>query len=854
MTETAAPMKATGDTVKLTIDGVTVEVPAGTTVLNAARKQGIYIPTLCYLEKLLPIGSCRLCSVEITGIDSPVMSCTTPATEGMVVTTQSDALARYRQDMMRFILVNHPLDCPTCERSGECSLQNRTFELGVTSQAFATAESKKIPMADWNVIRYDQNLCVMCERCVRICREVQGVAALMFEGAGYDARVKPTMGEKLDCDFCGQCLSVCPVGALNSAIVLPVRSWEVEKVQTVCPHCAVGCSYHIDVKNGLIARIASDDSIGINSGNLCARGRFGFEAFSSDERLTAPMIRRDAKLSQVSWDEALSEVVDRLREVNNKHGEGSVAVLAGERISNEDAYALQKLFREGFKVGRLDTMSNMRAPGLNSGLFDEFGASAPVTSYEEIDSAGSFFFFGCDAAKENPVIANMVRMAMRDRGTPLYNASSRETGFEPEELERLRYNYGTETTLIAALIKLITEGEKGVDPSSASDRVDDHSMLVKTAGGVDLEKAAETTGVSLDEMRRVAEGITKEGAPMILMGKEIHDHPMGVEIVKAVSNLANLTGGKALLYREYSNTQGLNDMGVSPSHLPGYVKVDNPPQAGGDIFHDLSEGKVKGLFIVGADPTVHYADGKFVREAVQAAEFVAVTESFMTETAELADVVLPACVQPERDGTYTNNEGRPQLARKAVEPMGDSKPEWEIFREMARIGGIGGLDYKSAADINAQIAKNVPGYEKMTRSAVSFGDDIVDYPRGGKARGYEFETKPLEIGGDASYPYLAIIGNSLFHLDSLSRKSPTLNGIEPEASVDISREDAEGAGLSEGDKVVVESKQSKINAVVKVSGRSPKGVVFLPKCFENAPALRLVYRGDAATRVKIIKA
>ncbi|MGK7346315.1 MAG: molybdopterin-dependent oxidoreductase [Candidatus Nitrospinota bacterium M3_3B_026] len=849
MIETAAPTDITGS-VTLTINGASVEVPAGTTILNAATKMGVYIPTFCYLKKLLPIGSCRVCSVEVEGVDGPVMSCATPAADGMAVTTESEQLARYRQQMMRFILVNHPLDCPVCERSGECSLQDMTFELGVTNQIFATAERTRVPLADWNVLRYDKNLCVMCERCVKICREIQGVAALEFDGAGYAARVKPVGSETLDCDFCGQCLSVCPVGAISSAIVLPVRSWEVEKVRTVCPHCAVGCSYHVNVKNGLIARITSGDDIGINTGNLCARGRFGFEAFSAEGRLTKPLVRKNMKHEPVSWDEAVKTVVDRLNETVKKHGPDSVAVLASERITNEDAYLLQKVFREGFKVERLDTMSNMRAPELNSGLFETFGASAPIISYERIEKAGSFFFFGLDAARENPVIANMVRMAMRDHGTPLYVADSRETGFQPNELLRLRYEYGTEAALAAALIRLMAEGEGAIDPASAADGVDDPSLLVKTAGAVDPKEAAETTGVPLEKIEAAARGMAERGAPLVFIGKQIHDHPKGLEIVKALSNLARLAGGEALLYREYCNTQGVTDMGVAPSRLPGYEKGGSQPAAGRDIFHDLAEGTLKALVVAGADPTVHYPDGEFIREAIQAAEFVAVTESFMTETAGLADVILPACVQPERDGTYTNNEGRPQLVRKAVEPKGESKPEWEIFQAMAQAAGMD-ISYASAAQITGEIAQKVPGYTDVAEG----GAGRVSYPGArGKGRAFEFDPSPLQIKKDGAYPYLALIGNSLFHLDGLSRESEALNGIEPAAFVEINPEDAGAEGLKDGDAVTVESRQGSIKAVAAVTGKSPKGTVFMPKSFEDAPAYRLVYRGDAATFVRIKKA
>jgi formate dehydrogenase alpha subunit len=826
--------------VTLVLDGKTVTVPKGTTILAAARANGVYIPTLCYLKKLNPIGSCRICSVEVAGLSNPVMSCVTPVFEGMAVTTQSGKLATYRQDMLRFILTNHPLDCPVCERSGECQLQNKTFEMKVLA-AFATAERKKVPRADWRLMRYDRNLCIFCERCVKVCWEVQGFGALEIAGNGYSAVIAPTTGERLDCDFCGQCLSVCPVGAISSAVVFSARSWEVEKTQTVCPHCAVGCSFHVNVKNGTLIRVTSDDDIGVNNGNLCARGRFGFGFHQSGERLSTPVLKNGDVYTPVSWDVAMSVMVEKLNSIKAKHGAGSIAVIGGETLSNEDAYLLQKVFRDGLGVSLIDNTANMKNPALHEAVFDTFGASAPLASYEEIGKAGSFVFFGCDAEKENPVIANMVRPVMRDKDTPLYIFNTRNVGFTPKARARVRFNYGAETALIAGIIRALTEGPDGVKTDA---------LFVKSANAVSVESAARASGVSADEIKRIAGELKKAGSPLIFMASEVYGHPKGVEIVKGLSNLAAILGGKTILYREYCNTQGVNDMGLAPGHLPGYAKADGKTAGGGDVFARILDGRVKAVIIAGADPAFLYPDTGRVAKALASAEFVAVTSTFMTQTGRLANLVLPSATSAERDGTYTNNEGRVQLTRKALAPVGESRPDWMIFRDMGKLLGVE-THYGSERDVLAEINAKVPGYQGITADALAGGGCLVSYPdRGGKTAGFEFDVKPMDsAGGD--YPITAVVGNSLFQLGVFSGRCGPLQDVDHSAWIEIGAEDAGSCGLADGDMAVVQSRTGSVKAKVKVTQRSPKGVVFVMKNSEDAPGMSLAPADGGAVFVRV---
>lgn len=833
------PATAVGKTtrVKLVIDGKNVETHGGRTILQAASENGIYIPTLCYLKKLRPIGSCRVCSVEVEGNKGPVMSCVTPVSTGMVVKTDTKWIQDYRRQMIRFILVNHPLDCTVCERSGQCALQNKTVEFNIADQIFFTAEARaKQKPADWGVIRYDPNLCIMCERCVRVCHEVQGVLAYKIDGTGITARINTQDGKPLNCDFCGQCVAVCPVGSLSSGVTLPVRSWEVTRTKSICPHCAVGCSALVETKRNLVARIVSDDDDGVNTGALCARGRFGFQAYQSKARLTAPTERSGGEAKKIAWDAALDLVAGRLKEIKEKHGPDSVAVIASERISNEEAYLLQKVFRAGLGVNRLDTLSNMRNRTLNSGLFLRFGGLAPVIPYSMMEKAGSFLAFGCDMEKENPVIANMARMVMRDKGTRLYTANARNISFFPDPSLSVRYEYGAEAELASALA----------------------NGAAKPAGGVDGAKVS-----------ALAEALRVDGSPLIFIGKEIHDHPKSADIVAAILELAAKLGGWALLYREYANTQGTNDMGLSPANLPGYVKISHLASQAhyaakwgvtlgnltvneNDIFADLEAGKIKGLLVVGADPANHYPEGASALAAMGKAEFLAVVESFETPSSRIAHVVLPAAVTVEKDGSYTNNEGRPQMFIRAALPMGESRPEWEIFREIGLRFGLK-LGYKSAPEITGEIAGSVNGYEGLTAALLANGGGFASYPSEA-GKGGLMDASRQKDPRNAEYPLLMLTGNSLFHLDALSHNSPALNGIEPGVFAEISPEDAASCGLADGMAVIVETAKGSLKAVARVTKRSPKGVVFVPKGFEAAPALTLIGRGDGAAAARIRKA
>ncbi|MBF0169524.1 MAG: molybdopterin-dependent oxidoreductase [Nitrospinae bacterium] len=816
------------ETVTLTVDGIEVTVEKGAKVYDACVAAGVYLPGLCYDPKLSHFGGCRMCIVDIVnsrGRKSSKWACCEPATKGYAVTTTNAKIDKKRQIMMEFLLMHHPLDCPTCNASGDCGLQDAAFFVKQKKGRLPQTRRNEPLLIDNPVLERDFNKCILCGKCVLACNELQGNGAIDFQRRGFWAEVGTPYRIPLNCDFCGQCLAVCPTGSFQDHTEeYKGHDWEYAKTVTTCPFCGVGCSLVLNEKKGDIAKVTSDDHIGVNNGNLCARGRFGHEAYQADGRIETPLIRDGVRLLPATWEKALDTAAARLKEIVAQHGADSVALVGGEQLTNEDAYLLQRLAREGIKTPRIETLANLRAPRLHARLFDEFGADAPLTPYAAFEEAGAIVFLGADPEKENPVVGNMVRMIMRDNKTPLYIAHSRNTLFSPVEKAAARYRYGAETAFVAALTGAVKSGKADAALSAAH-------------------------GVAVATVETIAAGIAGK-SPVIVMGAEVADHPMGADIVAAVVALAKAAGGKSLLLREYANTQGTNDMGLSTSHRPGYAKAEGAAD-GADLFRLMADGKVKALVVAGADPVVQHADGAYVAEAIKGNLFTLVTTSYRSETALLADVVLPSCTPPEREGSYTNNEGRVQAVRQALAPFGEAKADWEIFAALgARLGMKSA--YGDAARITAEIAATVPGYEGLTGERIAQGDALVAYPKG-EAKTVSFTTEPLKIPAVESFRYLAHFGNSLYHLGSLSRASATLNKIDGRTWVEINPDDAAKDGLDEGEDVTLESKQGSIRAVVRVSDRSPAGTVFIPKNFENEPALKLVYRSDDVTRIRIAK-
>src|SRR3989338_224711 len=845
--------------VTLTIDGKKIVADSKKTVLEAAAENDIYIPTMCYLKKLNPIGSCRVCLVDIEGADDPMTSCQLPVMEGMVVSTKSDRVIELRQLMVKLILVNHPVDCTVCERSGECRLQDITYEFGISRQDLKAEPVERVKKYDWKLIRYNPYLCVLCERCIMVCHEVQGVSTYKIKNNGFRSVIDTVDEKPLDCDFCGQCIAVCPVGAMSSGLVLQVRS--------VCSYCGVGCPINLDVKKGKVYRVTSDDNIGINNGNLCAMGRFGYQFIDTEDRIKTPLIRKGDKLMPASWDEALKLVGDKFKEIKNSHGGEAIAGIGSERASNEDNYLFQKFFRTVLGSHNIDNPLNMENSSFGSGLFEKFDLPL-INSTEYIDKSDVIFTVGADACEENPVLGNIIRMTMRDKEARLIVAGSRDVGFRPPPDFRMVYKYDSEILLINGIIKEIVEGQgyrgKGQEIEGSKEFFD----YLK---GVRLEDVSSKTGVSVDLIKIIASKLGKAKSPVILCGREIYTHQRGVEIVHALQNLSNIINGNIILYREHCNSQGVNDMGVLPDMYPGYKKTSDIEAKGNfeklwrgtlpvkgkvtitNIIDDAIDGRVKALYVMGEDIINRSHNGGHVRGALEKIDFIVVQDMFLSETALFADVVLPSASFSVREGTWTNMEGRVQKINKAIEPIGESRADWEIIKELAnRMGG--NFKYTFSEDVFKEITTVIPAYGGITYSSIKNNGRGVNYQVQSNKKFRVVQQRDIESIGDSDMPFILLSGNTFFHLGVLSRKSAAMNMLTPECFVEMNPSDAEKLKINDKDTVIVKSKNGSITIKTKVTNKSPQGVVFIPVNFENTPVNTLTNKKDAVTKVKILKA
>lgn len=850
-------VKESAKMVAITLDGSEAMVPAGSTILEAARMNGIYIPTLCFMEKLKPIGACRVCSVDVDGVANPVMSCTTLAIDGMKITTHNDSLQQYRKEMIQFILVNHPLDCPVCERSGECSLQDLTYEFGITSHIWATTPREKVPVVDWGLIQYDKNLCILCERCIKICREVQGVAAYKIDGSGFDSRINTVTGEKLDCDFCGQCIAVCPVGALSSGMYFSARSWEMERIETVCPHCAVGCSLHVNVKKGerlckqaAIVRVTSDQAIGHNNGNLCARGRFGYEFMQSDELLTSPLIKQGHGHVVSDWDRAYKLVAETLAGYLSVHGKDAVAGIGSERATNEDNYLFQKFFRDCLGSGNIDTVTNMLSRDTAAGLYDHFDDFPMTISFREMKEGNLFVFIGAEGSNENPVAGNHIREAIIGHGAEVAVAYSKEVDFLPVPKLQLPYEYAGmhqfTVELLLGTVKSVNDEGAFPEGLELSDTWVAKLNSSAQAGTMDEEFKA--------KIRELVTLIRKQEKPVYIIGMEAQRHPQGTAIVQNIVNLAKITGGKIMLYREYCNSQGALDMGVAPNLLPGYRKETRPElKSDAGVLELIEQGKVKALIIADEDMLRRYPDRERLVKAMRNVEFVVVMDQFYTQTCLEADVILPTTTAAAKSGTFTNLEGRVQRLKQVITPPGQARSLSDIFCELAAKMGKE-FPFKNSGDVTREIEKEVDIYGDMAGG-------FADYGKLRRAEPSLKWTDPSPMRQVDPGSFMLLPDHSLFTLGLYTDYCPSLRPLAGKPYADFhlhgkpfvwfNSGDAQRLGLSDGDMVTFKYNSTQREACVKTAPKIKKGTIRIPDENDLYPSVTLVYEGGEAACVNV---
>ena len=863
--------------VSLTIDGMQVKVESGTTMLDAARKLDIDIPTFCDHKHLVPFGSCRMCVVEVEGSDRLFASCVTPVADGMVVNTVTPKVKQARQTLLELLLTYHPLDCPVCPQSGRCLLQDLAFEHGKDVGRFGPVEvDKRIDYLS-PLIEMNQNRCIQCGRCVRICDEVQGEGELDFVNRGFPTVVEPSFGRAMDCEFCGQCIQACPVGSLYSRIYKHTApAWELTTMRTTCPFCGVGCTLNLEVKSDRIYHVlGADDKGSNNEGWLCAKGRFGYEYVGHPDRLKTPLVRRGNILSEATWDEAYQTIVERFNAIVSESRGTALGAIASARCTNEENYLLQRFMRTVLGTNNVDSVARFgHAPAMEA-LRKAFGVAAPTDSLADLDNADLIFALDANVTEDAHIAGLKVLQRVRQGGAGLLVANPRKVKIARFADTYLPMKPGTAVALVNGLIHVIlAEGLE--DKEFIAARVGGLEEFRKAADGFTVERAADITGILADDIREAARVIAASPAVTILLSPASGSY-IGEDTVAAAANLALVTGnlGKAgsgiLPLSEYNNVQGVMDVGAMPDRLPGYQPLAEesvrewfseqwgspvPELQGQDAMEMMDAaltGRLRGLFVMGENPLTAFPDRNKVLEALGKLDFLVVQDIFLTETAKLAHVVLPASSGPEKDGTFTNTDRRVQRVRKAIKPPGKTRADWQILCDLFEAFGHT-LPYSGAMDVTRAIASEIPFYSGITperldedglhwpcpdenHPGTSFLHEYR-FPSGlGQLRVVEHQTVKRPSSG---YPYVLISGTILFHSGTTTKWSHGLNQLAPEARMEIHPSDARELGIADGDRVRIQSQKGQIEVPAQVTARIRQGTIFVPSHYSEMPVNSLM--------------
>jgi len=805
--------------VSLTIDGKNTSVEPGTTILAAALGLGIRIPTLCWLQKVSPTGACRICAVEIEGVDRPMTACNTPVKEGIVVTTQSDKLTGIRKKIMELMLVNHPLDCPICDAGGECDLQDNCYGLEVARQEYSAVLERRPIRYDWQLLESDPNRCILCEKCVKVDHEIVGCDAITVVDKGEATIIDTVDGKPLNCEFCGNCIAACPTGTLISKpFKFKGRPWTFEVTKSVCPFCSTGCQIEYHSKDGRVERVTSDDST-YNEGNLCINGRFGYAYLNSPDRLKTPLV--DQK--PVSWETALQSAADRLKAIPVS----AVAGISSPRLTNEDNFLFAKLIKGTIGSPHLDSEAGFGFSAAIGILKEQLGIDGASATIDRIDRADAVLVIGSDLNSESTGIEYRVIKAALKNDAKLVVANQRTVKLRKFANSYLTYKPGTEIALLAALAKALIES--GLKPESSG-----AESFAASLAGLSMPELIASCGVDEKSVRAAAALLAGSKNPAVIFGTDIIRSISPLAAVSAVANLALLLGaigkeaGGIFPVDEKNNSLGMLEMGISPG--------ENGLDING-IIAGIEQGNIRALYLLGCNPLASFPDNRRIKKALAKLELLIVQDILASEITGMAHILLPASAAAEKNGTFTTPDGRVQSLQKAVNPPAEAREDIAIISDLIALYS-GAANLYTPESVSDEIASANPLYGSSAARAAS------------SAASFAAVTVPQAGNNELTL----LVGSSLYHSGTSTLSSENNVAVAPVSCIEISPTDAAMLGLTDGSAVTVKSASASITGKVKLSDRLQPGLAFATYHSKELNAAALLSGSANSTSISISKA